>query len=344
MRAELTTIHAMIPVVGNARDQWQARTSVRLILHAGASVGLGEASPLPGFSTETIADAREALESLAWPAHPPSSLPEIDAFCASIGPASARFAAETALLDLLARALEVPLWVLFAPEAEALPLARVLWGDELEQWLHQATEAIEDGVTTLKVKIGRPGRFDDELEQLTELRRFVGSDCRLRLDANGTLPSDHAQAMLRALAPLCPELIEEPTDFDTIMERLDPIVPLALDESLLERRRWESVLRSPKLTALVLKPTALGGLLTAWRLASKARANDLDVIVSHTLDGTIARAAAAHLALALGGPRAAGLGSHPALAPLSDGLMATWIESHQIEPPASPGLALEVGW
>ena len=53
------------------------------------------------------------------------------------------------------------------------------------------------------------------------------------------------------------------------------------------------------------------------------------------MEGIIARCAAAHLALALGG-RAAGLGEHPALALLSDGLMAGWIDLAWIEPPERP--------
>ena len=59
------------------------------------------------------------------------------------------------------------------------------------------------------------------------------------------------------------------------------------------------------------------------------------------MEGPIARAAIAHLALALGG-EAAGLGEHPGLLPLSDGLCTPWIEPTQIDPPELPGLGLEL--
>jgi L-Ala-D/L-Glu epimerase len=346
VRAELTTMHATVPPVGNAREQWDVRSSVRLILHGDdGRLALGEAAPLPGISRDNLPSARDALEAIVWPKEPLSSLGEIDSFCARIDSPAARFAAETALLTLLAQSLEVPLWVLFAPEAHALPLARVLWGDDLRYWLVQARDAMEMGSNTLKVKVGRAGRMKEEIEWLTELRRFVGPEIFIRIDLNGALAPEAASEFMALLGPIAPELVEEPTSYDRVMDCWQSHgMPLALDESLIAHDRWEPALASGKISAVMLKPTLLGGFFACWRLASRARAHSVDAIVTHTLEGPVARAACGHLALAMASPRAVGLGPHPALLPLSDGLIAPWIEGGSIEPPASPGLGLEVAW
>jgi L-alanine-DL-glutamate epimerase-like enolase superfamily enzyme len=89
----------------------------------------------------------------------------------------------------------------------------------------------------------------------------------------------------------------------------------------------------------VLKPTLLGGLIRTRSLAERASASGRSFVISHLLEGEIARAACAHLALALGG-LAAGLGDHPALARLSGGRHAAWIGPAWIEPPRAAGLGL----
>jgi O-succinylbenzoate synthase len=64
----------------------------------------------------------------------------------------------------------------------------------------------------------------------------------------------------------------------------------------------------------VLKPTLLGGLSAVLDLATRARQAGVAAVISHGLEGPVGTAACASLALALGGPHAAGLAAHPALA------------------------------
>src|SRR6266545_8276401 len=51
--------------VGNARDSHARRTGLLLTLYAGDLYGVGEASPLPGFSPESV----EACEQALWNIH-----------------------------------------------------------------------------------------------------------------------------------------------------------------------------------------------------------------------------------------------------------------------------------
>ncbi|MBX3269173.1 MAG: hypothetical protein KF729_02860 [Sandaracinaceae bacterium] len=344
MEAELQTLHASIPTTANARQRWRARSSVRLLLSDGrGGIGIGEAAPLAGMSPESAAEAREALSKVAWPTRAPRSLRSIARVVGQIDPRlpSARFAAETALLSLWTSQLGVPLWTIWADRVESLPVAVTLWGSSEGDLVESAREAVALGADVVKVKIGRPGAFDG---WLLDTVRSLLPDAELRLDANGALEPAELPARLEALHVYRPRFLEEPAPLDVVTS-LDAVpFPLAVDESLAGPRGHVALgrsLRCAHIDTVVLKPSLLGGLGRCATLAARARAAGRRVVLSHLMEGPIARAAIAHLALALGG-EAPGLGEHPGLLPLSDGLCTPWIEPTYIDPPELPGLGLEL--
>ena len=347
MRAELQTLHASIEAVANARRSWTTRVSVRVMLDDGAGhVGLGEAAPLAGFSPESASDARRALAALEWPERAPMSLAAVRAIVERIDPAlpSARFAAETALTSLMASTFEVPLWALYADEAHAIPICAALLADDVSAIEAGAREAAAFGMQAVKLKVGRGDRQTERA--LLTIVRDVLPDAELRLDANGAFSAEGIEERLAELARYAPAFLEEAAPLPVVLAREAPApFPLAVDESLAgdAEARLEEALGCDDIGAVVLKPTLLGGIGRCLALAQRARRAGRAVVVSHMLEGVIARAAAAHLAVILGG-HAAGLGEHPALAPLSSGLLAGWIGVGWIEPPELPGLGLGVAW
>ncbi|MEL7060107.1 MAG: enolase C-terminal domain-like protein [Acidobacteriota bacterium] len=315
-----------IRAIGNARRAWSERRGLLVVVEdADGLRGVGEASPLPGYSPDSLDAVRAALA--AW-SRRPLGLEASDALRSAVlasesippGLPSARFAAETACLDLLARRSGRPMHALLAARlgtrvADAVPVAALGTLDDLE-----AAEAlIARGVTTLKLKIGRSGRFSDELEALRRLRSEFGGGIDLRLDANGVWTAGEARSRLADLASIRPALVEEPTnDWAGLLASPDlPDVPLALDESLqrcadpADVRPW---LDHPCVSAVVVKPTTLGGLGAGLRWIEAARAAGLEIVVSHCFEGPVAFAALRALALACGPTAsAAGLGRHAGL-------------------------------
>ncbi len=87
---------------------------------------------------------------------------------------------------------------------------------------------------------------------------------------------------------------------------------------------------------------ALGGLTRCLSLARSARERGIAVVVSHLLDGPIALAAAAALALAVGSPeRAAGLEPHVGLAAWPALPLPAFTSAHILRRDA-PGLELSL--
>lgn len=327
--------------------RWEERGGLLLTLgDAEGGRGQGEASPLPGYSSDTLSGARHELSAIEWARLPSvdldrAPLPQVERVVGAAGlrSPSARLAVETALLDLAGGRLGLPLHKLIEQDASvaedadaraaAVPLAALLAGDVLRH----AERLVEEGYGCLKLKVG--GDPDADLALLEALRREVGAAVALRADANRSLPAASAEAWLREAAGFELEFVEEPVAFERLLELTATHVPIALDESLhapaqqaplaplreaateaaeeFAADRISEAADAGRCSFVVLKPMALGGLGRCMRLAATARARGAEVVVSHLFDGPVGLAAAAELALALRPTPAAGLAPHPGL-------------------------------
>ncbi|HET9931746.1 MAG TPA: o-succinylbenzoate synthase [Polyangiaceae bacterium] len=309
----------------NAHQRWEERETLALTLtdERGFSAQ-GEAAPLPGFSRDTLAEAERGL--LEFPlelaaaiversvSDPSCTLRELES-CAAIASPAARFAFESALVELIAaRSGAMPSDLLGGPSSSspsALPLARLVDVAHAEE---EVAAALTTGFTTIKLKLGTTLGFARELELIARVRARFGSAWGLRLDANQSFPRDEALSRLRALLPFDPEFVEEPTRPDETPTEASP-VPIALDESLTSPAFLvPSALLARNVRVLVLKPTLLGGIAVTRAFVERARAVGLDWVLSHTFESALGYRALKMLAFALPPSRLAhGLGPHAAL-------------------------------
>lgn len=195
-----------------------------------------EASPLPGFSSESILDVIAALHG----DHP-------------ITP-SLNFAIDS--LDL--------------PEMDVIqvPYNQLLLGDP-DQILGQLGRGESAGCQAFKVKVGR-GKVGDEIDLVRKLRSKLPADARLRLDANRAWSYDDAIMFANGTSDLALEYIEEPLQDPSRLEELRAAcrVPYALDETLLEPVDLGVY---PNASALICKPSLLGGRDAIERLAEAGK-------------------------------------------------------------------------
>jgi o-succinylbenzoate synthase len=320
LAAPLSTAHGVL----------HAREGVLVRAAEGVLEGVGEASPLAGFGTEDAARALVALEraSARLKGAPlPSSAAALDSLLEESLPAgvpAARAALECALLDLRARRERRPLRELLAAERASIDSARA--APALDQLALSALlpdsdpaaaagRAVRDGFAAVKLKVAaRP--LASDLERARAVRAAAGAAVAVRLDANGGWAAKDAAAALTALAEVRPELCEQPVapGCAAAWTALSRICPLAADESCADLAEVEELLRSRALRAVVLKLPVLGGLLPALRLARTAVQHGAAPLVTCALDGTVGRAAAAHLAAALRVELAPGLATARLLA------------------------------
>lgn len=274
--------------------------------------GLGEATPLPGW-TETADDCRAALSSTLAAGLPddPLDLPALAATPA------ARHGLELALLDRAAKVAADPLYRYLGGDrrVSTVPVNATIDDGTVEETTEAAAEAVTAGFRVLKVKVGaRPVEAD--LERLAAVRAAVDDAIELRADANGAWNADRAEAALEGLAQHGVELLEqplEPNQLDGHGDLRGRGIDIALDESM-RAHSVDAVIDGDAADVLIFKPMVLGGVGRCAALASRARENGLDVVVTSTIDAAVARTAAVHLAAAIDVDRACGLATADRLA------------------------------
>ncbi len=273
---------------------------VRLRNALGAA-GWGDIAPLPGFSREDISQASDAAKALL--AHAPSADSSELAESARRAPASVAFGIETALMNLKA----------FLPwpgvtRAEIVPVNGLLSGSLVEVE-SKTRRLIADGYHTLKLKVGRES-VEEDLEKVAAVRRIAPHPAKLRLDANQAWEFGDAIEFGKSAAQYEIEHIEEPLKDNVRLEEFyrRTSVSYALDESLCG---MEPDVIGPRegMTALVLKPTLLGGIGKSLQFARRALASGLTPVISSSFESSVGLLALANIASAVAPDIPCGLGT-----------------------------------
>jgi o-succinylbenzoate synthase len=293
--------------IQTARGPMDVRTGWRVVLEADGVTGRGEAMPMASFGTEAPHATERALRAFELDTLP-NSLEAIAAATASLWQTpAARFAVECALLEHLARRRRVPVAALFGTPRRQLRVNALIEGEDAAALAKSAEQAAKDGYPVVKVKVAaRP--LAVEAQRLLAVRRAVGPSVGIRLDANGGWSEGGARSALRGLEALDAELCEQPVEASDVegLRRIRHYVPcrIAADESMLLPHVLDRMLEKDPAAAVdvvVLKPTALGGLIRSMEIARTAHAAGVGAYATTLLDGPLARAAAAHLAAVLPG-------------------------------------------
>lgn len=272
---------------------------------ANGAYGLGDAAPWPGFgsSLEACAAGLQQLAQrwhrVAWPTHTAWMQTLVDF------PPEVAYAASLAWWDHQGRQHNRPIAHMLCADAHTSVPTHALVDSALE-----AQQAIAQGATHLKVKMGRQSLADD-VTRIGALRAAVGPDVGLRLDVNGAWPVDVAIRATRLLSAFSPEWLEQPTaaeDIDALAQvRRAGTVPIAADESLISMASCERIVAQAAADILVIKPMFLGSLETAIAVGHYAQAHGLQTMVTHAFESAIGRSGAWHVAAALKTSTACGL-------------------------------------
>ncbi|GAA3593811.1 o-succinylbenzoate synthase [Klugiella xanthotipulae] len=174
------------------------------------------------------------------------------------------------------------------------------------------------GCHTVKVKVAEAGHTrDDDYARVLAVRRALGEDGNVRVDANGGWSVAEAEAALTRLAPLRLEYAEQPVATVAGLEALRARLAgsgllIAADESVRKASDPLDVARRRAADILVVKAQPLGGIRAALRIAEQA---GLPIVVSSALDTSVGLSMGALLAASLPTQDfAAGLGTAALLA------------------------------
>jgi L-alanine-DL-glutamate epimerase-like enolase superfamily enzyme len=241
-------------------------------------VGIGEA-PGPTLPTiKTIIDAeltqflvgQDPLRS-EWLVH---RMEEFTRNWSRIG-AYAISGIEIALLDIKGKALGIPVAELLGGFCRReVPVVGYLFIDEPEANARKAAAFVEAGYSELKLKVGRD--LGQDHDTIAAIRDEVGSDVKIRIDANMIWSVPAAIQAIRTFEKFDLQYVEQPVpDFDiagmaTVRRAVG--VPIAADEGCTDIRSALELIKAEACDVFVVYPSEAGGLTRARQIAALADA------------------------------------------------------------------------
>jgi L-alanine-DL-glutamate epimerase-like enolase superfamily enzyme len=237
----------------------------------------------------------------------------------SVGPLGR---ADHALFDLVGKALDQPAWALMGGQGtESVPIydGSIYFNDLLPQFesrpiarlLEEVDLGLERGHRAFKLKIGRghkwmppgPGRKRD-IEVVHAIRKHVGPEIPLLVDANNGYSTETIRAFLDATADSrlgwieepFPEAVDEDLALKAFLKECSPGTLLADGESAAETRDFDPFLEPRALD--VLQPDIRAfGLTLQWTLARtlvnypeiQLAPHNWGSALGHTMIATLAR-------------------------------------------------------
>jgi o-succinylbenzoate synthase len=274
-----------------------------------------EASPLPGFSAETLEEIGIQLKGSKNEINSffcsDFSTHQLKSFLSSLPQsASLQFAISYMGIELLFKRDPDQITKIF--DRVPLPAIKVnaMIGSLTEKELIESIQRdYRTGIRTIKIKAPYP--IDDLAASLLKANHLF-PDISYRLDANRSWPADEFEASVLKLSNLPIEYIEEPfkfVDFNNLPDNIkNSTIPIAFDESISSIPVLENALKKLPEAVLIIKPTLLGNIFQFVETIVRYRSLLNDVVVTTTIESAIGRSMVTTVASLIGDPtRAHGL-------------------------------------
>lgn len=277
---------------------------VHILTEDGRS-GFGEAPPTHVITGDSLASIEFAVEVIA------AGLIGLDIrrreiifeklHKAIIGNPSAKAAVDIALYDLMAQQSGLPLVQFLGGYREELETDFTVSVNSPEEMAEDAAGYIKDGFDVLKVKVGID-TVEKDIERITAIRKKVGYDVLLRLDAN---QGWEAKSAVRAIgmmedAGLGIELIEQPVhakDIEGLKFVTDhTMTPIMADESIFSPNDALKVLQLRAADLINIKLMKSGGIHQALKINALAEAHGVQCMTGSMIESKLSVSAVAHFA------------------------------------------------
>ncbi len=211
---------------------------------------------------------------------------------------------DVALYDLAAKSLGLPLYKLLGGKLrESVPILRILAIKSPDKMAENALLLMEKGYRYFKIKLH--GEQKEDVDRVRAIRKAVGDDIHLTIDANQSYNAKDAIRALNRMADFDIEIAEQPVPAGDLegLKLVTDSVPMVVeaDESARTLEDVAVLTKGRIVDAITLKAPRFGGIrntITAARLCESAN-------IRHRLGSAVGSrllaATSIHLAVALPG-------------------------------------------
>lgn len=266
--------------------------------------GWGEASPLHSIAGETQAICLTAaleLKPLLLGRNPleiARLTVEMERFLPHN--ATIRSAFDMALHDLAAQAAGMPLYRFLGGAPRTMETDLTMGLCPPEEAGAKAREIVAQGFRIIKIKLGTD--YETDVARVRNIRRAVGPEIVLRIDANQGWDRITALQALNTMAAFQVEFCEQPLRAHDVaglrMLRQQAAIPVMADEALFSPADALRLITEEAAPYFNIKLSKSGGIRNALKIATIAEAGGVQCMVGCMLESRLGLTAAAHFACA----------------------------------------------
>lgn len=279
---------------------------VRIETDAG-EFGYGEAPPTAVITGDTRGSIAEAIRAFIAPAILGMDVENIDGIMHRVNTCmvkntSAKAAVDMAVYDLLGKRFHAPLYQLLGGYRSQFETDITISVNAVDQMVADSLDAVQNGFTILKVKVGKEGLAD--VERISEIRRAVGPHVTIRVDANQGWTAKDSVRIITAMEDkgLDIELVEQPVPAHDLsgMQYVTSRVstPILADESVFSPENAVEIIQMCAADLINIKLMKAGGIYNALKICAVAESYGVECMIGCMLESKLAVTAAAHLAAA----------------------------------------------
>jgi len=263
--------------------------------------GFGEANPTWGITGETQSINLVGAIDLAKlilekdPLDIENRMREIDRFL--IHNSTIRSAFDMAMYDILGKTAGLPLYAVLGGGKRSFWTDNTIGINDAEYMAKKAIDYKDQGFQAIKVKLGTTREQD--VERIRKIRKAIGDDLPIRIDANQGWDYKTAVTTLQALEPFGIEYCEQPIarwDYEN-MRRIREKTSIAImaDESLFDHHDAYQLAAMGCCDYFNIKLAKSGGIHTGLKINAIAEGAGIKCMVGCMTETRLGLTAAAHL-------------------------------------------------
>jgi L-alanine-DL-glutamate epimerase-like enolase superfamily enzyme len=207
---------------------------------------------------------------------------------------------DMALYDIAAKNANLPLYQFLGGEKRQVITDMTIGIDSAENMAKTALKHVKNGCTIIKIKLGK--NIADDLERVKQIRKAVGDDIVLRLDANQGWSFDDALSILNDLKIYGIEFCEQPmrTWYDDQLPELIRLSPIKItaDESCFNHHDARKLIGTNSCNYINIKFAKSGGIHEAIKIYETATMHNIPCMIGSMLETRLALTANLHFAFA----------------------------------------------
>ena len=205
--------------------------------------------------------------------------------------------------DALARSYHIPLYLMLGGRYRSeIKVIKMVSVDAPEAMAEEAKQLVREG---LSLKLKMSGKINQDLTRVAAVRKAVGDEAFIKVDANEAYDAKTAIRLAKALADHGVEIFEQPVprdQFDALWEvKKHSPIKIEADQSVRTVTDAQMVIKNRMVDSINTGIPKVGCIGEVRRIAELCEMNGIGCALSNTAGSMVGDAAAVHLAASVSG-------------------------------------------